>query len=164
MGAAHRVEEAIGAAERVSFDLLPLLGAALEAYRLAFPERRFALEAGPQPLPLRGAPDLIVQLLDKLIDNAVDFSPAGATITVRVREEPAALLLEVQNPGPALPPQREGRVFESLWQSRSGADSRPHFGLGLYIVRLIAEFHGGEARAMNLPQGNGVRISVRLAR
>ena len=164
MGAAHRVEEAIGAAERVSFDLLPVLQAALAGYRLAFPERRFALEAGPGPLPLHGAPDLIVQLLDKLIENAVDFSPPGATLSVRAREEPQALVLEVENPGPALPPHREGRLFESLWQSRAEKDTRPHFGLGLYIVRLIAEFHGGEARAMNLPDARGVLISVRLPR
>ena len=46
----------------------------------------------------------------------------------------------------------------------AGSDSRPHFGLGLYIVRLIAEFHGGEARASNLPDGAGVRLQVRLVR
>ncbi|MBV9621835.1 MAG: hypothetical protein JO341_12550 [Gammaproteobacteria bacterium] len=164
MGAAHRVEEAIGSAERIDFDLLPVLSAALEGYRIAFPARQFELEAGPGPLALRGAPDLIVQLLDKLIDNAVDFTAAGARITVRVREEPAALVLEVENPGAPLPPHREGRLFESLWQSRTGLDSRPHFGLGLYIVRLIDEFHGGEARAMNRADGNGVRFSVRLGR
>ena len=39
-------------------------------------------------------------------------------------------------------------------------DSRPHFGLGLYIVRLIAEFHQGHARAENLVDGSGVRFSV----
>jgi signal transduction histidine kinase len=59
----------------------------------------------------------------------------------------------------------EGRshLFESLWQSRSGADSRPHFGLGLYIVRLIAEFHGGSAAALNLPDGGGARFRVLLS-
>jgi signal transduction histidine kinase len=113
---------------------------------------------------LHGAPDLIVQLLDKLIDNAVDFSPAGATITVRLRIEPVAALIEVDNPGPPLPEHLQGRLFESLWQSRSDRDSRPHFGLGLYIVRLIAEFHGGEATAVSLPGGSGARISVRLPR
>jgi signal transduction histidine kinase len=103
-------------------------------------------------------------MLDKLIDNAVDFSPAAALITVRLRLDAQAALIEVDNPGPALPAQVEGRLFESLWQSRAGADSRPHFGLGLYIVRLIAEFHGGEASAVNLPEGSGARFVVRLIR
>jgi signal transduction histidine kinase len=113
---------------------------------------------------LHGAPDLIVQMLDKLIDNAIDFSAAGATISVRLRPEAAAVLIEVENPGPPLPAHLEGRLFESLWQSRADGDSRPHFGLGLYIVRLIAEFHGGEATAISLPGGSGARVSVRLPR
>ena len=163
MGAASRVEEAIGSAERVRFDLVPVLTSAVAGYRVAFPERRFRLEVPGTELPLTGAPELIVQMLDKLIDNAVDFSAAGDEITVRLLAPAHAALIEVDNPGPPLPPHVEGRLFESLWQSRGGSDGRPHFGLGLYIVRLIAEFHGGEARAGNLP-GGGARFSVRLAR
>jgi signal transduction histidine kinase len=164
MGAATRVEEAIGGAERSRFDLVPLLESAVAAYRGAFPERRFAAQLPPEPVALEGAADLIVQMLDKLIENAVDFSPPGATITVRLRLEPDSAVLEVDNPGPPLPAEAPGRIFESLWQSRSEGDNRPHFGLGLYIVRLIAEFHGGSASAENLPEGGGARFSVRLAR
>jgi two-component system sensor histidine kinase ChvG len=164
MGAATRVEEAIGGAERVSFDLVAVLESAVAAYRGAFPGRRFRAELPPAPVPLNGAPDLIVQLLDKLIDNAVDFSPRDATICMRLRLEPQTAVIEVENPGPPLPVHVEGRLFESLWQSRPGGDSQPHFGLGLYIVRLIAEFHGGSASAANLEDGSGVRFSVRLAR
>jgi signal transduction histidine kinase len=162
MGAATRVEEAIGNADRFRFDLTPVIASAVSAYGVAFPERHFAAELPPEPLEIDGSPDLIVQLLDKLIDNAVDFSPAGATITVRLRREPAAAVLEVDNPGPPLAPEVRGRLFESLWQSRSGSDSRPHFGLGLYIVRLIAEHHRGGVAATDLPDGEGARFGVRL--
>ncbi len=164
MGAATRVEEAIGSAERVSFDLVPVLESAVGAYRAAFSGRYFTFESPLTSLILTGAPDLIVQMLDKLIDNAVDFSPAGATITLRLLALPHQALVEVENPGPTLPPQITGQLFESLWQSRPDGDSRPHFGLGLYIVRLIAEFHGGEALAENLPDGSGVRFRIRLSR
>jgi two-component system, OmpR family, sensor histidine kinase ChvG len=164
MGAASRVEEAIGSAERIDFDLVSVLDSAVAAYRSAFPTRAFASEVPPGRIMLHGAPDLIVQMLDKLIDNAVDFSPLGATITVRLHLEPAAALVEVENPGPPLPPHLQGRLFESLWQSRPDGESRPHFGLGLYIVRLIAEFHGGEAVAASLPGEAGVRVTVRLPR
>jgi signal transduction histidine kinase len=162
MGAATRVEEAIGNAERARFDLTPVIASAVSAYTVAFPERRFATELPPEPLEIDGAPDLIVQLLDKLIDNAVDFSPPGATITVRLRREPTAAVLEVDNPGPPLVPEARGRLFESLWQSRSGSDSRPHFGLGLYIVRLIAEYHRGGVTAADLPAAEGARLGVWL--
>jgi two-component system sensor histidine kinase ChvG len=162
MGAATRVEEAIGNAERSRFDLIPVIASAVSAYGVAFPERRFAANLPAEPVEIEGAPDLIVQLLDKLIDNAVDFSPAGATITVRLRREPTAAVLEVDNPGPPLVPAVRARLFESLWQSRTGSDSRPHFGLGLYIVRLIAEYHRGGVAAVDLPNGEGARFGVWL--
>jgi signal transduction histidine kinase len=164
MGAASRVEEAIGSAERIEFDLVAVLESSVAAYRSAFPSRVFASELPPGQIMLHGAPDLIVQMLDKLIDNAVDFSPAGATVSVRLRLDGPAAVIEVENPGPPLPAHLAGRLFESLWQSRPDGDSRPHFGLGLYIVRLIAEFHGGDASATTLPGGLGVRVSVRLPR
>jgi two-component system, OmpR family, sensor histidine kinase ChvG len=168
MGAATRVEEAISNAERSRFDLVPLIASAADSYRIAFPERRFATELPQETFMIDGAADLIMQMLDKLIDNAVDFSPPGATITVRLGFDPHLAVLEVDNPGPPIAPAAQGRLFESLWQSRreggGDSDSRPHFGLGLYIVRLIAEFHGGSASAESLPGAAGARFTVRLAR
>ena len=168
MGAATRVEEAISNAERSRFDLVPLLASAADAYRIAFAERRFATELPQETVMIDGAPDLIVQMLDKLIDNAVDFSPSGATIILRLTLDPSVAVLEVDNPGPPIAPEAQGRLFESLWQSRREGggenDNRPHFGLGLYIVRLIAEFHGGTAAAESLPGNVGARFTVRLAR
>ena len=164
MGAATRVEEAIAHSERQRFDLGALVRATAEAYGSAFPERRFAAEIPTEPVLMTGAPELIVQMLDKLIDNAVDFSAEGATISVVLHAESTHAELSVANPGPPLPPEAATRLFESLWQSRSEADKRPHFGLGLYIVRLIAEFHGGTARAETLPDEKGARFTVRLAR
>jgi two-component system sensor histidine kinase ChvG len=164
MGAATRVEEAIAHSERQRFDLAALVRAAVDAYGGAFPQRRFSLDAPREPMLIDGAPDLIVQLLDKLVDNAVDFSADGATISVVLRAEPAHALLSVANPGPPLPVEGAAKLFESLWQSRAEADKRPHFGLGLYIVRLIAEFHGGTAEAHTLPGDAGAVFSIRLPR
>jgi two-component system, OmpR family, sensor histidine kinase ChvG len=167
MGAATRVEEAIGNAERSRFDLVPLVASAADAYRIGFPQRHFATQLPAEPVMIDGAPDLIMQMLDKLVDNAVDFSPPGATLTIRLGLESHQAVLEVDNPGPPIAPEALGRLFESLWQSRAGgtdSDSRPHFGLGLYIVRLIAEFHGGSASAANLADDTGARFTVRVAR
>ena len=164
MGAATRVEEAIGNAERTRFNLVPVVQSAADSYRIAFPSRAFRTEVPDEPVEIDGAPDLVVQMLDKLVDNAVDFSPAGATITLRVRLEPYSAVVEVDNPGPPLCADTRDRLFESLWQFRTGSDSRPHFGLGLYIVRLIAEFHRGEATASSLPGNSGARFAIRLAR
>jgi len=162
MGAATRVEEAIAHSDRQRFDLAALVRATADAYGGAFPTRRFVATVPDEAVEITGAPDLIVQLLDKLVDNAVDFSADGATISIVLRREATQVELSVANPGPALPPDTGNRLFESLWQSRAESDKRPHFGLGLYIVRLIAEFHGGTARAENLPDNSGAVFTVRL--
>ena len=169
MGAATRVEEAIAHSERQRFDLAALVRATVEAYGTAFPNRRFTSEVPSATTEMNGAPELIVQMLDKLVDNAVDFSADTDTISVILHASDDEAEISVANPGPPLPPEEDKRLFESLWQSRAEADApqerqRPHFGLGLYIVRLIAEFHGGSARAANLPDGSGAIFSVRLAR
>jgi two-component system, OmpR family, sensor histidine kinase ChvG len=164
MGAATRVEETIAHSERQRFDLAAVVRAAVGAYGGAFPQRRFQCEVPDDPVVITGAPDLIVQMLDKLIDNAVDFSAEGATIVVNLHAEASWAELSVANPGPPLPPEAATRLFESLWQSRVESDKRPHFGLGLYIVRLIAEFHGGSAQAANLPDNSGAVFTVRVSR
>src|SRR6202521_3795070 len=105
MEPATRVEEAIGNSERSRFDLVPVIASAAGAYRVAFPERALSTELADEPIMIDGAPDLIVQMLDKLIDNAVDFSPPGVTIDIRLALESHFAVLEVDNPGPPLAPE-----------------------------------------------------------
>jgi signal transduction histidine kinase len=160
LGAASRVEESIQQAERVSFDLAELARAALAGYCDAFPNVRFELDTPADGCLLYGAPELIAQMLDKLIENAVDFTPPGGTITLKVAREGGRYDLSVENDGPSIPDAMLGQLFESLFEHRQGSDDKPHFGLGLYIVRLIAEFHGGSALASNRPDGRGAVFSV----
>ena len=162
LGAAARVEESIMQAERVNFDLRGVVSSAVAAYRDGFPLARFALEVPADPCFIRGAPDLLVQLLDKLIENAVDFCPSSGTIAVRLERAQSSYLLQVINDGPPLPSEVLGRLFESLFEQRQGRDDKPHFGLGLYIVRLVAEFHGGTAVAGNRPDGGGAVFTITL--
>jgi two-component system sensor histidine kinase ChvG len=162
LGAAARVEESIKQAERVNFDLRELLASAIAAYRDGFPQARIDLGLPPEPCFMRGAPELLVQLLDKLIENAVDFTLPGGLITVRLERALGNYLLQVQNDGPPIPQALDGRLFESLFEQRQGRDDKPHFGLGLYIVRLVAEFHGGTAVAANRTEGGGALFTVAL--
>ena len=162
LGAAARVEESIKQADRVNFDLRELLSSAIAAYRDGFPQAHIALETPADPCFIRGAPDLIVQLLDKLIENAVDFSASTGTITVRLDRALGNYVLQVQNDGPPIPQALLGRLFESLFEQRQGRDDKPHFGLGLYIVRLVADFHGATAVAANRSDGSGAIFTITL--
>jgi dedicated sortase system histidine kinase len=162
LGAAARVEESIKQSERVSFDLRALLSSTVAAYRDGFPGAHILLDAPDDACFIRGAPDLMVQLLDKLIENAVDFCPPGGAITVRLGRLPAGYSLQVGNDGPLIPEALLGHLFESMFEQRQGRDDKPHFGLGLYIVRLVAEFHGGTAAAANRADGAGVVFTITL--
>src|SRR5690606_40030830 len=101
---------------------------------------------------------------DKLMDNASDFTPAGGSITLELQPQGEHCALSVSNQGPPLPPHLQGRWFESLTSSRDSTADRPHLGLGLYIARLIADFHQGQLLAQNLEDGSGVRITLLLPR
>jgi signal transduction histidine kinase len=162
LGAAARVEESIKQSERVNFDLRDLLVSAVAAYRDGFPAAHFCIELPENPCFVLGAPDLLVQLLDKLIENAVDFCPPDGTITVRLERVQGYYALQVTNDGPLIPQALMEHLFESLFEQRQGRDDKPHFGLGLYIVRLIAEFHGGTAVAANREDGSGVVFTITL--
>lgn len=160
---ASRLEHSLRAAERERYDLVPVVRGCVEGYRLAYPEARFALRLPERRIDVEGSPDLAAQLLDKLVENAVDFSLPETPVRVTLEEEKGAAVLTVANSGPLLPQEMRGRLFESMvsvrGERRPGA---PHLGLGLYVARLIAEFHGGSITAENLPTGDGVAISARL--
>ena len=162
LGAASRVEESIKQAERVNFNLGELVQSAVAGYRDGFPAARIELDTPTDACSMHGAPDLLVQMLDKLIENAVDFCSASGNIFVRLTRADTNYELAVSNDGPPIPPDMLSRLFESLFEHRLGVDDQPHFGLGLYIVRLIAEFHGGRAIAANRSTGDGAVFTVIL--
>ena len=98
-------------------------------------------------------------MLDKLVDNAVDFSTAGDTIRIGLADDDGAMLLTVINPGPPLPERMRTQLFDSMVSMRSGENTR-HLGLGLYVAKLIAEGHGGTIAADNIE--GGVVFKIRL--
>ncbi len=164
MSEATRLEESLAAQERERFDLAAVVAGCVEGYRGAYPGHAFELGLPAGAIDVDGAPDLAAQLLDKLAANAVDFSAPGAAIVVSVEREGAnegrMARVSVENQGPPLPEEMRGTLFESMVSVRKERGAGPHLGLGLYIARLIAEFHGGSVRADNLPAGGGVIVSA----
>jgi len=159
---ATRVEQIIEHTERVRFDLRELIQNMGQAYRQTFVQHRVETQLPAEPCLVEGSPDLIAQLLDKLMDNASDFTPKGGPIAIELARGTRSCTLTVRNEGPLLPPQLDNRLFESLVTSRSSVNGKPHLGLGLYIVRLIADFHRGTVNATNLPDDSGVAVSLEL--
>ena len=168
MSEATRLEQGLASFERERFDLAAVVSGCVEGYRLAYPEKPFDLRRPQEKAVTLGSPDLAAQLLDKFVANAVDFAAAGKRdepIRISLSVANGFIELAVENKGPPLPEEMRGKLFESMvsvrGERRGEAKSvEPHLGLGLYIARLIAEFHGGEVHARNLPSGEGVAVSA----
>jgi signal transduction histidine kinase len=156
MSEATRLEQLVREPQRERFDARSVVSGAV----LAFPQSKFELETPAAPVWLSGSPDLYAQMLDKLVSNAVDFSTDGV-IGVRLFVKGQDAVLTVSNRGPRLPEAMAGKLFESMVSLRGEkSGSEPHLGLGLYIVRLVAEFHGGKAEALDREDGSGVVLRV----
>lgn len=164
MTEAARLEQSLSDVEVERFDLVPVIAGCVGGYRLAYPQAVLHFEAPGEAIDIRGAPDLIAQMVDKLAANAVEFA-AGAPIEIRIDHGVDMVQLVVANGGPPLPEGMRDRLFESMVSVRVGGDAgTPHLGLGLYIVRVIAQFHGGSVRADNRTEGSGVVFTVTLPR
>ncbi len=161
---ATRLEQAVQTVEMEVVDLVGLIRGCVQGYRLANPSRQIEFVAPPGPLRLRLAPDLIVQMLDKLLANALDFGLPERPIRVELMEQDRDILLKVLNFGPRLPLAGTDTLFGAMVSLRDKGGRQPHLGLGLHIVRLIAECHGGGVEAEDLADGSGVCFRVRLAR
>jgi two-component system sensor histidine kinase ChvG len=163
MAEATRLEASLVTQERESYDLGKVVRDCVEGYRLAYPGQEFRLEMPRSAVIVCGSPDLIAQMMDKLVANAVDFSQAGAAIRIELVSAEGNALLSVANKGPSLPADMASKLFESMVSVRPApGGGEAHLGLGLYVARLIAEFHGGSIRAENLPGSGGVTVSVML--
>jgi signal transduction histidine kinase len=163
MAEATRLEASLVTQEREAYDLAKVVGDCVEGYRSAYPGQQFEFAPSGVSLTVSGAPDLAAQMLDKLVANAADFSQKGCPVRVDLSRDSDRVRLRVANRGPLLPAAMAGKLFESMVSVRAaGGGGEPHLGLGLYIARLIAEFHGGGIRADNLPTGDGVVVSVDL--
>ncbi|HEX4927914.1 MAG TPA: ATP-binding protein [Burkholderiales bacterium] len=158
MSEATRLEHAVRETTRERFDVRDVVRGCAYAY----PQKKIEIDVPESPVAVRGAPDLYAQMLDKLISNAVDFSVGDEAIRVRLQAREGEAVLTVSNRGPRLPEAMAGKLFESMVSVRaSHSAGEPHLGLGLYIVRLVAEFHGGVAQAMDREDGSGVLVRVR---
>ncbi len=161
MSEASRVEELMVNMEPVRFDLSGMLESTTIAYGDAYPERSITFDCDISEAPLLGSPELLIQMLDKLVDNAVGFSETGDTITIGLSATEDTYALSVINPGPPLPERMRTQLFDSMVSVREGGDDK-HLGLGLYVARLIAEGHGGTIDADNTD--DGVCFTVTLNR
>jgi signal transduction histidine kinase len=109
-----------------------------------------------------GDQERLLQLVGNLLSNALKFTPAGGTVTVRVFAEGGGAVLEVADTGIGIPADEQDRLFQRFFRSSTATQQAiPGTGLGLVISRAIAEAHGGTIDVTS-QVGAGTRFRVEL--
>ena len=162
MSEATRLEQMLTSTEKIEFDLKTIVSGCIAGYRQVYSDFTFNLNTEVDKLTLRGSPEHIVQLLDKVINNAVEFSK-DKVITLELKHHNELAELLINNNGILLPELLSERLFDSMVSLRNNKkQEQPHLGLGLYIARLICQFHHGEISAENHHSPDGVIIKIVL--
>lgn len=162
---AANLEQALRDDERERVDLARLLPQYVENVAAACPERRFRYIGSDDAVVISASGFRIEQMLDKLLDNAVEFSPDGGAIAVSLDCVDEAARVRVSNDGEPISTEIRERIFDSM-VSRRPAGERAHLGIGLYVVRLILDHLGGSVVAIPRrdPPGTTFELTIPLDR
>jgi two-component system phosphate regulon sensor histidine kinase PhoR len=163
-----RVEQ--GMAEQTlqiqELDLREVAASSVEPLKAAAHKKAISLDLllPEQPLALWGDSGLLHQVVRKLVDNALKYSPSGSRVVLRAFADGEALALEVEDFGIGIPAEHLPRIFEKFYMVDGGIARRVGgTGVGLYLVREIVKLHNGSVDVRSLP-GKGSLFSVRLPR
>lgn len=159
MLALARAESGIAPDLNTEIDWQSIVEHAVSDCLLLLEQRRIDLAcewpaAGQHPFPLLGNPNLITVLLRNLIDNAVRYSPVGGTVQLRFGQE----YLVVENDGDPLKEEQLSRLGERFYRPDGQRDGGS--GLGVSIIRRIAQLHGLSVSFGSKANGEGVRVTI----
>jgi len=116
-------------------------------------------EADDAPMEIRGAPLLLREMIDNLVDNAIKYTPPYGTVTVRLRRGPE-WIVEVEDDGIGIAAEERGQIFDRFYRVLGTAADGS--GLGLAIVKEIADLHDARIEVLPNPRGQGTLMRVRL--
>jgi len=154
-----RTDSGVVQLDREPLDLADVAADATSLLGSLGADRRVSVLLDPMPAPMNGDPIRLRQLVTILVDNAIRHGKPGTSVEVRVRSEPGAAVLEVEDRGAGIKPEDLPRLWDRFWR----ADDAPAggTGLGLAIAKWIVDQHGGTIGANNR-DGGGARFWVRL--
>jgi len=142
----------------------PLVRGTLETFAYPLAQQGFKVEVSVAPdLPeVAMDADAVGQALANLIDNAIKYSADDRALTVDARVVDGQLVIAVTDRGLGIAPEEQAKIFEKFYRvGRSDTQGRRGSGVGLALVRHIAEAHGGDVTVESAP-GEGSRFSLRL--
>ena len=147
-----------------TIDLRRLAAECLEACRPEV-DRRFHhvnLAIPDDPVAVEGDPNRLEQMLTNLLNNAINYTPPGGRIEVRVAKQGEQALLSVKDNGSGIPPDMIGRIFEPFTRLESSNVHGGGLGVGLALVRQLAQLHGGTVDVWSPGPGLGSEFTLRF--
>ncbi len=115
----------------------------------------FPKEALPQ---IMGDKDRLTQVIGILIDNALSYSPALTTITLRPYLKKSAFCIAVEDHGIGITKEQKEHIFDRFYRTDSSRNDKSHFGLGLSVAKELIELHQGQITVTDTPEGGATFI------
>ena len=141
------------------FDLADVAGTVLLHRRAVAETQGIEIEETLTPCQVAGDSALVESMVSNLVDNALHHNVAGGRVEIATTTIGGRAVLSVRNTGPAIPPDQVERLFQPFQRIGSERVSGDGYGLGLAIVRAIADAHGADVVARARPDG-GLDIEV----
>ena len=148
------------ALDRERFDLGEAVTRLVNVWRVWGRFERHNVALHTKPVWIDADRARIDQIIANLLDNALKFTPTGKTVHVTVEPGQGAALLRVADEGVGLAPEARQRIFELFVQEGPAADGG--LGIGLALVKRLAEIHGGSASVESAGPGKGAMFTVQL--
>lgn len=162
---AASIEDALAQDEIETFDIATLLTEYVQNSQLKHKHALLRYDGERSGVFVRGSDIRIVQLLDKLKDNAIDFALPGSEISFQLdADHDRQVFIRVKNSGEIIPQERLDVLFQGMISHRTVKTETPHLGIGLYVAHQIAQFHQGQLLIANQRDKQGVEVVLILPR
>jgi len=143
-------------------DLADIAGSAADSLARRFEAAEVSLDRVLATAQVLADERWMHQVVTNLLGNALKFTPAGGTVTIRTGQDGPSAVLEVEDTGVGIPADELPRIFDRFWRGRAAA-STSGSGIGLAVAAELARAHGGTLTAASQP-GDGARITLTLPR
>ena len=161
MREANSIESSFSKEEMKPLRLDSLVAEVTNSYSKLHGDNNFIFNSDGAEIIIRGQEERIIQMLGKLASNALDHADKGTPIIISCTKENGTAVIQIMDQGHPLPDDKQD-LFDLFASFRSGKTAKAHQGIGLYVVKLIAEMYGGSVEARDRKDVRGAEFIIRL--
>jgi two-component system, OmpR family, sensor histidine kinase ChvG len=160
---AANIDDALTQDETTVFDIAALLDEYVRNSQRKHEDAQLRYHGAKHGVFIKGNDIRLVQLLDKIKDNAIDFACPDSEILFRLdTDQEHNVVITIKNEGESIPQQQLDMLFQGMVSHRSVKTATPHLGIGLYVAHQIARFHHGRLQIANRRDKQGVEVVLVL--